>query len=179
MPSITITHYKDAKNPMQIDQKDDALPGCHVEWAKSPNSGYQARPKGLVIILYAENAMHRKNGQEEGKKVRFAWWRDTSIWSSILQEDGEAEEDAAEESGEAETSVGHEDGASAALVAAVVAVAGTSLGSAAEAGDGDGVCSYAVGASWCRGGRHGGGEGGVASVRFLSTAWVVLAVELS
>jgi hypothetical protein len=31
MPSITITHYKDAKNPMQIDQKDDALPGCHVE----------------------------------------------------------------------------------------------------------------------------------------------------
>jgi hypothetical protein len=130
-----------------------------------------------VIILYAENAMHRKNGQEEGKKVRFAWWRDTSIWSSILQEDGEAEEDAAEESGQAKTSVRHEDRASGALVATVVAVAGTSLGSTAEARDGDGVCSYAVGASWCRGGRHGGGEGGVASVRFLSTAWVVLAAS--
>jgi ferric-dicitrate binding protein FerR (iron transport regulator) len=113
---------------------------------------------------------------EEAKKERLAW-RDTSGCSSILQEDGEAEEDAAEESGEAETSVGHEDGASAALVATVVAVAGTSLGSTAEAGDGDGVCSYAVGSSWGGGGRHGSGEGGVATVRFLSTAWVVLAVE--
>jgi hypothetical protein len=129
-------------------------------------------------ILYAENAMHgKKNGQEGGKKVRFAAWRDVRVCSSILQEDGEAEEDAAEESGQAKTSVRHEDRASAALVATVVAVAGTSLGSTAEAGDGDGVCGCAVGASWGGGGRHGGGEGGVASVRFLSTAWVVLAVD--
>ena len=85
------------------------------------------------------------------KKVRFAAWRDVRVCSSILQEDCEAEEDAAEESGQAKTSVGHEDGAGAALVATVVAVAGTSLGSTTEARDGDGVCSYAVGASWGRG----------------------------
>jgi hypothetical protein len=66
-----------------------------------------------------------RKGLEFLCRKRYAWkwdedWKlrlqDKIVVSSVLQEDGEAEEDAAEDGGEAETSVGHEDGASAALV---------------------------------------------------------------
>jgi hypothetical protein len=94
--------------------------------------------------------------------------------SSILQEDGEAEEDAAEERGQAEGGVGHEDSSGTLVVGAAAATA--SRGSTAETGDGDlgcSRCSAAVG--WGRG--AGGGRGSVALDGGLGTAGVVLAVE--
>lgn len=92
---------------------------------------------------------------------------------SVLQENGEAEEDAAKDGSEAQTGIGHEDGAGALVVVVVVAaLAGASGLRAAKASDGDGVLG---GAGW-RGRRsHGRGQRAVATVWVLGTARVILA----
>jgi hypothetical protein len=105
--------------------------------SEEPQAGYRATERTGDVLCRKRYAWKM---DRRWTKLRL---RGEITGSSVLQEDGEAEEDAAEDSGKAQTSVGHEDGASAALVVGVVvgvaAVAVASLRGTTEAGDGDGV----------------------------------------
>jgi hypothetical protein len=92
-----------------------------------------------------------------------------SLLSSILQEDGKAEEGGSAEGCHAQSSVGH---VGDTRVGVGRARAGCSLG-AAEASHGD-LCG-SVGAGGACG--RGGGDRGVTAVRVLSTAGMVGTVE--
>lgn len=116
--------------------------------------------------------MHDTEREKRYKRSRQKCWKHGyCVCRDFLQQDGKAEENAAEDSGEAETGIRHEDGAGTLVVIVVAAAAAASGLGATKASHWNGV-----GGSTRRGsgGGHGSRQRSVAPVGFLSTARVVL-----